>query len=503
MSQGLSRRRNADPITQPGGLPSEGSSQSGFAELYTWVWHVGSSSFYWCTDPPNAEGAVGIEAFFQFVSEKDRETVARDVKIALSGVSRSSFITLHPKGRDALRVRLNVVPICDRSGQVASVLGVCDSDSFLQELSSAKTTLLAQAEETARFGTWEFDVDSREAILSPHLAQMLGTAPETRLSEDQYWGKIHPKDRAAILENVTSAVAAGSPFQYVGRYSLARGAIRHHLVRGFPRSDRNGRLRSIIGIVFDFSDQNHIEGELHRLSQRLLRTRDEERRIVARELHESTGQTLAAVKMSLGRLRELFRDDEPHVQELLHSAVELAETAIREVRTLSYLMHPPMLDEAGLRSAVTWYARGFTERSGIPIQVFVSEDFGRCAQQVETTVFRIVQEALTNIHRYSGSRNASIRLTAEDGFVHAVIEDDGCGLPPVGPNNGRLGDVPLGVGIVGMRERVKQLNGNFEICSAPGRGTVIRASLPLNSNSRRVRIKQSASRYSGPETKIG
>ena len=478
-------RRPVDIVAIPAASPQSADlAGNEVAALCAWQWHVKSNSFHWCGDRPqypnriDSDCAHGLDAFLQLVSAQDRDSVAQDVTATLSGSSIARDITLHLKNGKTFRVRLKILPICDRSGQAVSILGLCYADSSpAEELSCKKATLLVQAEEIARFGTWEFDVESREATLSPHLARMLGIAPETRLSEDQYWEKIHSADRAPILENVTSAVAAGAPFQYVARYLPPRGDTRHHFVRGFPEFDRDGRLRSVVGIIFDFSDQNHVVGELHRLSQKLLRTRDEERRTMARELHESTGQSLAAVKMSLGRLREALPEGDPQLQGLLQSAVDLAETAIREVRTLSYLMHPPMLDEAGLRSAVHWYAKGFTERSGIPIQVVISEGFGRYGQEVETTLFRIVQEALTNIHRYSGSRTATIRLIAEDGLIHAIIEDDGCGLPPLGPAHGR--DLPFGVGIVGMRERVKQLNGTFEIYSAPGRGTAIRATLPL------------------------
>ena len=471
------------------------SADNDFAALYAWQWHVKSNSFHWCGDHPQHSNRLdrdrydGIDAFLQLVSAQDRDSVAQNLTDARSGTSIARDVMLQSKDGKAFRVRLKILPICDRSSQVVSVLGLCYAESFPAEgLTCKRATLLAQAEEIARFGTWEFDAESREATLSPHLARMLGIAPETRLSEEQYWKKIHSADRASILESVTSAVAASAPFQYVARYFPPKGSTQHHFVRGFPEFDRNGRLRSIVGIIFDFSDQNHVEGELHRLSQKLLRTRDEERRTMARELHEATGQTLAAVKMSLGRLREVLPEGNPQLQGLLQSTVELAENAIREVRTVSYLMHPPMLDEAGLRSAVNWYAKGFTERSGIPIQVVIPEGFGRYGQEVEITLFRIVQEALTNIHRYSGSRTATIRLIAEDGLVHATVEDDGCGLPALGPAHGR--DFPLGVGIVAMQERVKQLNGTLEIYSAPGRGTAIRATLPLSSNSRCVRTKR-------------
>jgi two-component system, NarL family, sensor kinase len=140
-------------------------------------------------------------------------------------------------------------------------------------------------------------------------------------------------------------------------------------------------------------------------------------------------------------------------------------------------MHPPMLDEGGLGLALQWYVRGFSERSGIQAEVEVADNFGRYPQEIETTIFRVVQEALTNVHRYSGSRTVAIHLAREDGQIRAEVRDQGCGLALPAPPMGW--DAPLGVGIAGMRERVKQLHGVFEIESAPGRGTTVRAILPI------------------------
>jgi signal transduction histidine kinase len=227
----------------------------------------------------------------------------------------------------------------------------------------------------------------------------------------------------------------------------------------------------------DITKQTRVEEELRRLSQELLRARDDERRQVARTLHESAGQTLAALKMVLGRLRRELPKKIDRVHELLESSIELTNAAVREVRTLSYLMHPSLLDETGLASALQWYAKGFAQRSGIDVSVEVPEDFGRHSQEIETTVFRIVQEALTNAHLHSGSRTAKIRLACQDGQIRAEVQDHGQGIPAMAP--GGDSPVPRGVGIAGMRERVKQLNGALEIVSGPGEGTTIRAILPL------------------------
>ena len=221
---------------------------------------------------------------------------------------------------------------------------------------------------------------------------------------------------------------------------------------------------------------NRRDESLHRLMQELMRARDEERRHIARELHESAGQTLAALKMTLGRLRRFIPQDEV-ASELVCNALSLVEDAVREIRTISYLMHPPMLDEAGLTSALRWYARGFSDRSGISVQVDIPKNFGRLGREIETALFRLVQEGLTNVHRYSGSRTANVRLAWKQGAVCAEVSDAGCGLPLPSRRGSALES--SGVGLAGMRERVAQLNGTFEIESAPGRGTRIRAIVPV------------------------
>lgn len=221
--------------------------------------------------------------------------------------------------------------------------------------------------------------------------------------------------------------------------------------------------------------QSTAEQELHRLTQRLMRVRDDERRALARELHQSAGQSLAALKMVLGNLREALPKRNRHALSLLETCYQLTEDTVREIRTVSYLMHPPMLDEAGLPLAIRWYAREFSARSKIDVTVGIPEDFGRLPRELETAIFRLIQESLTNAYRYSGSRNARILLAHCGPCIRVEVSDSGCGLP-----RSVLADThsTVGVGIAGMRERVHELNGTFEIESAPRRGTTVRALLP-------------------------
>jgi signal transduction histidine kinase len=456
------------------------------ADVCSWEWDISSDRVRWSAQLCALLGVCIDEVphslldFLEFVHPDDRGAVSDGIRDVASGSPFEHELRLLSRPGGVVQVFSRGAPISNRAGEIVSVVGFCRTalgDVVASASQYQRDLLLAQAEQTANFGTWEFDVHLRTGTISSHLAHMLGLAPGAVLSEQEYWDRVHPDDRAQIVAVVCEAISRNRPFQYVARYVLDGGGIRHHLVRGLPVVDADGSLKTVFGITLDFSEQTHAEGELHRLSQQLLRARDDERRNIARELHESTGQTLAALKMSLGRLREALAEDDEIAHSMLRSAVDLADDAVREVRTISYLMHPPMLDEAGLSSALRWYAKGFSERSGISVHVDVPQDFGRHGREIETTVFRIVQEALTNVHRYSGSRTASIRLCRENGSVRAEIHDDGCGLPaPVGAS-GR--NQSLGVGIVGMRERVKLLNGNFEMDSAPGKGTTVRVLLPI------------------------
>lgn len=222
------------------------------------------------------------------------------------------------------------------------------------------------------------------------------------------------------------------------------------------------------------------EGSLHDLSGRLLHLQDEERRRIAREIHDSTVQALAACAINLDKARLLWRGDPatPQIDSALQDTAASIEAATTEMRTLSHLLHPPVLDELGVGYAIAWYAEGFSARSGIAIRVDVPPGLGRLSRDVELTLFRIVQEALTNIHRHAGSGTARIGVTRESDAICVEIEDHGRGMPPdvLHPTDGR--PPRLGVGIAGMRERVRQLGGRIEIANTRT-GTLIRTVLPL------------------------
>jgi signal transduction histidine kinase len=218
--------------------------------------------------------------------------------------------------------------------------------------------------------------------------------------------------------------------------------------------------------------------ELRALANRLMHAQDDERRRIAQMLHETTAQDLAALKMHLARLNRRASHLSDTDRAALRESIGLAEQSMTEIRTVSYLLHPPFLDEAGLLSALRWYASGFAERSGIEVDLDLPESFERLPRDTETALFRIVQESLTNIHRHAGSETARIRLTRDADTLVLEIEDRGQGIPEVALERVMSGGGAAGVGIAGMSERIKQLDGRLEITSSD-HGTTVRARLPL------------------------
>ena len=220
------------------------------------------------------------------------------------------------------------------------------------------------------------------------------------------------------------------------------------------------------------------EQSLRNLSGRLLQLQDEERRRIARDLHDITGQKIAAAAMSLNWLSKNAQEGSKEQREKVRECNDLVRAIGDEVRTLSYLLHPPLLDECGLSSAVMWYAEGFEKRSGVCVKLELPSEFPRLCVDAETALFRVVQESLTNVHRYSGGSDAVIRLKAEGEEVRLEVIDHGKGLLQEVAQLGNSAGKMLGVGIPGMRERIRQLGGRLDVQSN-GKGTRVSATLPI------------------------
>ena len=230
--------------------------------------------------------------------------------------------------------------------------------------------------------------------------------------------------------------------------------------------------------------------EVQNLSQRLLKAQDDERRRLARNLHDTTGQTLTALKISASLLQEDCKQC-PSALKLVSEVVALADQAITEIRTMSYLLHPPLLDEVGFPCAAEWYVEGFARRSGIDVAFDFATEHQRLPIAIETALFRILQESLTNVHRHSKAKRASVRYLRQREYTILEIRDFGCGIAAERLAGLREVNGETGVGLAGMHERLKELNGRLEL-ESDGHGTGVRAIVPLPITMPQVRARDFA-----------
>jgi PAS domain S-box-containing protein len=234
----------------------------------------------------------------------------------------------------------------------------------------------------------------------------------------------------------------------------------------------SGGEAHLLVMNYDISERKRMEKTLRASSRRLQEAQDEERRRIARELHDRTAQGLAGAIMSLGRLEDLLPGEDGPARQLLQDSLALLNQCSQEVRTCSYLLHPPFLDQMGLIAALGSYLEGFARRSGLEVTMSAPPGPRRLPREVELALFRIVQEALGNVHRHSGSRTARVQVAFTPGQVSVEVSDDGRGLPAE-----TLTGSQAGLGLTSMRGRMDQLGGRLEIESS-GRGTSIRAIIP-------------------------
>jgi PAS domain S-box-containing protein len=249
--------------------------------------------------------------------------------------------------------------------------------------------------------------------------------------------------------------------------------------------DKDGKLVGFGKVTRDFTERMEAkealawsERSLRELSLHLLSTQDQERKRIGRDLHDSLGQLLAMLKLKLDSVASNLREKPDLATEDVATCIRLADDSLKEVRTVSYLLYPPMLEEMGLKSAIPWYLGGFSSRSGIKATFKAEEHFHRLSSEAELALFRVLQESLTNVHRHSGSETAEVRLFTDKGNAILEVEDRGKGFDQALLEQGGedwLG--ALGVGVRGMNERMRQLKGKLEIIPNEG-GTVVRATIP-------------------------
>src|SRR6202047_2406090 len=294
------------------------------------------------------------------------------------------------------------------------------------------------------------------------------------------------KDGTALDVSLSISPVRDSTGKIIGAAKIARDVTgRKRIERELYESEQRFRtLADALDTQVQFRTQElrrrnaeiqQQSDQLRDLSGRLMFAQDEERRRIARELHDSAGQHLAALGMGLARIEDDAKRDPARLSKSIKDDQDLIQDLTQEIRTTSYLLHPPMLDESGLSSALRWYIDGLAERSGLSIELNIPDNLERLAPEVELAIFRLVQECLTNIHRHSGSKTAVIRIAREPDRIYAEVQDHGKGI-----SQERLAEVQsqgVGVGIRGMRERVRQSHGEL-ILDSNALGTKVTAIFP-------------------------
>jgi PAS domain S-box-containing protein len=286
------------------------------------------------------------------------------------------------------------------------------------------------------------------------------------------------KDKTPLDISLTISPVRDSGGKIIGASKIARDITQRKQIERELR-DSEERYRSLADaldtqVQFRTRELERRNLELRVLSGRLMESQDQERRRIARELHDSAGQTLAALAMKLGQIAQDARNN-PAQAKGVADAQSFLQHLSQEIRTTSYLLHPPLLDESGLSSALDWYAQGLKERSGLDVDLRIPEKLGRLPADMELVVFRIVQESLTNVHRHSGSKRASIRVAREVDKIIVEIQDQGAGMTP--EKLAEIRSQGSGVGISGMRERLRHFSGEL-IVESNSTGTRIVATLP-------------------------
>jgi len=379
------------------------------------------------------------------------------------------------------------------------------------ELKGAEDCLRQSEERFRAFVTASSDVIYRMGPDWKEMRQLQGRdfiADTEKPSQTWLEKYIHDDDRKPVMTAIEKAIRTRSTFELEHRVVRKDGTLGWTFSRAIPLFDSNGEVAEWFGTATDVTERRKAEEALRELadtlenqvrartedleeqtvelvkqseyirnlSARMVKIQDEERRRIARELHDSAGQTLTALGLNLAELIERAGKIAPELATEGREIEATVQQLHREIRTTSYLLHPPLLDEAGLKSALSWYLQGIAERSGIAIDLNISDDFGRLPADLELAIFRVVQECLTNIHRHSDSKTAVVRVARDRETVSVEVRDTGKGISCT-----RLAEIRSrgsGVGIAGIRERLHQFGGEMDIESADP-GTRVVARIPV------------------------
>ena len=420
----------------------------------------------------SAEDLVGgLSRFMELVHPDDRAAVWAEIRrvLATKEPYRQEYRMRTKDGRYA-PVKNQGYFYLDDSGNLIRMVGfiadITDQRNAEEELRATERRF-RNAFAHAVTGMLLVDLDGRFVETNQAYCQITGyTQAELHLLT--FLDITHPEDLDRCVRPFQQLLKGEVPSYVVEkRYIRKDGGVVWARISSTLLRDSGNKPTHAVVIVEDITERKRAVEQLGALSRRLLHVQDEERRRLARELHDSTAQSIAAMCMNLGVVSESADLLDEPARKALNECLEVGEQCIRELRTFSYLLHPPVLDDMGLSSALKWYIEGFAHRSRIEVALDIASDLGRLPRELELTLFRVVQESLTNIHRHSGSRTAMIRVVRHPNEVFLQVRDYGCGMPGAW-RNGNGGVNHAGVGIAGMRERVSEIGGQLKIHSRQG-----------------------------------
>jgi PAS domain S-box-containing protein len=464
----------------------------------SWNWDVVNEKVTWSDElyrifgvPP--QGLDPAKDAMGFVHPDDHDTVVNTIQAALRAGEPYNVVyrIRRPDGSERI-VQSQGYLVSNEHGDPINVFGTTQDLTERKEAEEAvrrSEQLLRLVLEAIPVGVAVLDLGGNVVLSNPVSSRIWGRMIESGAERYKvskaYWHhtgeQIDPDEWASVRALIYGESSINEVIE-IEAFDGVRKVIHNSAV---PIRDERQAIIGAVVINEDVSSQKAAERDLERsvtqmqtLATRLMHAQDDERRRIARMLHEMTAQDLAALKMLLARLGRSSDGLSDADRQLINESIEIAERSMSSVRTLSYLLHPPFLDDNGLLAAVRWYSEGFAARSGIAVDLDLPDALDRQSQDIEMTLFRVVQEALINIHRHAQSPTASIRLRLKDGRLTLEVQDRGAGMPAELVAQLMSGTGVVSVGVAGMGERLKQLGGTLEIESSSD-GTVVRALLPL------------------------
>jgi PAS domain S-box-containing protein len=490
--------------------------------------------YRWVHNPGGEHHAMRI------IGKRDRELLERHEdwemmeriknQVLRTGVSYQGEMTVSMRG-ELCTYHVKLDPQRDPRGRIIGVTGATYDLTDIRRAEAEHEKISRQRQlalDAASMAWWHYDEPSQVCTWDESFKEILGVTTNS-LTRDEILGRVYPEDlvrmaaefKTAFFDETTPKphfgeyraigldgsvrwveVYAAAEFRTQGgarRFSGCAGTVRDVTERkatelALRESEaRHRELAANLDVQVQARTQElqkrnkdlaHTAEQVRLLTARLLQLQDDERRRIARELHDSSGQILTAIGLDLAHLAEQVQDEKirqavPHTVQRVEETQKLVQMLHQELRTTSYLLHPPLLDEAGLSSAISWYVQGLAERSGMQIKFELSENFGRLARELELVVFRVVQESLTNILRHSDSERAFIRITRDRNAVRMLIEDHGKGISAEKLASVQSGE--SGFGIRAMRERLRPFRGELQITSN-GSGTQVLVTIPQSRN---------------------